>query len=1215
MKFKKEIYSSFFFVGLLIEIVAVLCYANYIPGTILSGWDTLHPEFNLSLYISRITSVWQSHQGLGAPPSQAHLAEIPRMLFYIPLTLLFPVNFVRYSFIFLMIIIGAIGQYKFISYLLTNKKHNNSYILYASAFIGALYYCLNLGSVQQFIVILEMFAVQFAILGFFYYSALRFIESPTKKRLLVFVITCIFSGSMGHTATLWYVFYGCFILFLASYTIHFKIPLKKLILVGALPLIINLYWILPNLYYSLHYGSVMSNSKINRLFSTEAYLQNKQYGTLLDLAQLKNFLFNWDVVIIQNDKTTTIPLLSAWITHFNNPSVILIAILLFFFGLFGLFLVHKNKDKKLMSFTPIFLICSFFLLTNTPILSSIFETLRAQSTIFKEAFRFPFTKLSFLYVFSASIFIAYATQTFLNLISRLFKNKWSVKFTSLLIAVSIVWYMFPAFQGNYISPIIKTKIPQEYFDLFEWSKKQEKNKRFLTLPFQSLFGWVIYEWDNKPQKEIYQGAGFTWFGMQQPTLNREFDRWYPYNEQAYGEFLYATSTDNDALFKLALDKYNVSYILLDKNVVYDTTEKKQETKNLEQLLQSNKEIQLVQQFKNLYVFSYIPSVNHQTIIKYPVIVSPNIENSYIDHAYYEYSDYITEKNGEVVYFPGRDIINQVGRLNKDKLHINKDDYTIDIPTSISALKYPDIADVENEVFAQVRLEDKHLALSYFLPYMEGERQPEQWISMLNSDDKNILFINDVQIQKNGQNIVLSTNKNEIITTYSPTPDTNKKELKDVVIVPYICSQQTTETTFGGENKNGFISLYSDNEPVCTDISIPTKQGYLAQLNASFVSEKTQGISICNLDPGLDTCTSPTYLNNERGNINIFIPPTNQNAKVRIKLIPRPNQKHELGSATFSSVNTTYYNQTSSLPFTVSLPKKTNGSGALIGTFPEDQLISSTLFTSKPYVCLGQTPQFSKKTNNDTSITYETTGGALCENIELDKKNQKVSQILEISSENMDGIPFRICLKDEETKKCVLEDELTSFKSTNTDYFIIPPYNHQGGYTLILKNLSLGNFPSKNNIKNIYLKTFPYNLLIGMHSESFINKLPPSVPYIKNDMVFYTNDLGYINIKGVPKNTYISLPESYEENWQAYIVSDNSFINIFFAPLLGKRLNNHTVLNNWSNAWILSDDCIDSQCTIAYIFTPVYLYYFGLILSLISFIVIFVFPSRHKTSIV
>src|SRR3989344_5392282 len=103
----KKFVSRNFFPIFLIAISIVLCVANYTPGTILSGWDTLHPEFNFPEYLKRIFfGVWQSHQGLGALSTQAHASELPRMILYYPLSFILPLTFLRYLYFFLTLILG-----------------------------------------------------------------------------------------------------------------------------------------------------------------------------------------------------------------------------------------------------------------------------------------------------------------------------------------------------------------------------------------------------------------------------------------------------------------------------------------------------------------------------------------------------------------------------------------------------------------------------------------------------------------------------------------------------------------------------------------------------------------------------------------------------------------------------------------------------------------------------------------------------------------------------------------------------------------------------------------------------------------------------------------------------------------------------------------------------------------------------------------------------
>ena len=119
--------------------------------------------------------------------------------------------------------------------------------------------------------------------------------------------------------------------------------------------------------------------------------------------------------------------------------------------------------------------------------------------------------------------------------------------------------MLPAFKGNLISPSMKTTIPNEYFELFEWFQNQPK-RRIATLPINSFWGWSYYDWD-------YQGAGFLWFGLRQPLMDREFDRWNPLNEQYYREMSQAIYEKNGVMFGKLFDKYDLGYVLLDENVI------------------------------------------------------------------------------------------------------------------------------------------------------------------------------------------------------------------------------------------------------------------------------------------------------------------------------------------------------------------------------------------------------------------------------------------------------------------------------------------------------------------------------------------------------------------------------------------------------------------------------------------------------------------------
>lgn len=214
----RRIKIDIFYIFLIISVLFLISH-NYTPNTILSGWDTLHPEFNMAQYFQRITSVWQEHQGLGAPPSQAHLAELPRMIILYPLTLLLPMNMVRYAYFFLMMLIGPTGVYFFILHIL-KKLRTDPVIDRLAALIGSLFYILNVGTMQHFVVPLEMFATKFGYLGFIYLFLLKYLENGKKKDLSFLAIVIFFAAPMAHTATLWYVFFAGICLFLFTYLIY-----------------------------------------------------------------------------------------------------------------------------------------------------------------------------------------------------------------------------------------------------------------------------------------------------------------------------------------------------------------------------------------------------------------------------------------------------------------------------------------------------------------------------------------------------------------------------------------------------------------------------------------------------------------------------------------------------------------------------------------------------------------------------------------------------------------------------------------------------------------------------------------------------------------------------------------------------------------------------------------------------------------------------------
>ncbi len=317
------------------------------------------------------------------------------------------------------------------------------------------------------------------------------------------------------------------------------------------------------------------------------------------------------------------------------------------------------------------------------------------------------------------------------------------------------------------------------------------------LPINDMFGWVYYKWGNDAKPQIYQGAGFTWFGLKQPTLNREFDRWYPYNEQNYREISYAVYSKNASLFKSLLDKYNIKYVLLDENVFIPNDEmgnKKLFYSQLKDIIAQNPFLQLAARFGGkITVYSYV-SQNEQILTNLPS-VGPPYQANYVDQAYLDKGNYITKPDGNNQFtYPGRNILTDKERVNQSLLTITNDSYSVTLQKpnrEAGQINLPDIADYEKEYSVDVyasRYEGKlKLRIQYIIPSINNYNYSQQVvylpyknISYLSLDDYYLLlpdnlsereeiYIGEYVLEYGKRNAIYYSYNNELEHIYLELP--------------------------------------------------------------------------------------------------------------------------------------------------------------------------------------------------------------------------------------------------------------------------------------------------------------------------------------------------------------------------------------------------------------------------------------------------------------
>ena len=167
----KNFWNKYKYQILLTIIVGVLFWVNYRPGTYLSGWDNLQTELNPGLAVKRaFFSVWEEYQSFGLTAGMAHAADLLRAIFLWIVSFVLPQNIIRYFYHFLMLLLGGLGMMKLLNNE-TMKQSNNKII----PFLGALFYMLNLGTVQIFYLPFESFSTFFAFLPWGIWSFMKFL--------------------------------------------------------------------------------------------------------------------------------------------------------------------------------------------------------------------------------------------------------------------------------------------------------------------------------------------------------------------------------------------------------------------------------------------------------------------------------------------------------------------------------------------------------------------------------------------------------------------------------------------------------------------------------------------------------------------------------------------------------------------------------------------------------------------------------------------------------------------------------------------------------------------------------------------------------------------------------------------------------------------------------------------------------------------------------
>lgn len=848
---KKHVYLL-----LILAICFVICALNYTPNTFLTGWDTLHPELNFPLNFNRlIFGSWRSEQGLGAVAGHSHMADLPRVLILWLLNIFLPTNFLRYAYIFFCFILGPLGIFYLVKFIFNKNKHSQTI-----AFLSSLFYILNLATIQHFTVPFEMFPTQYAFLPWIILFALSSIHHPTKKNLLVFSLITFFSTPQSYAAHLWYPFFLALSASLLIYTYFSKTKPKIVLTLIGLTLVINSYWLLPNLYFIKTSSHIPQNFKGNQLHSQEFLLRNRQTGNLSDTSINKGFYLNWEIYDFAQTRATS--LMPTWNSHLQKLDTKIIGLALFTTSIIGLIYGLKNKHPIAYATLPFF-IPSFILLANTtPPFNFLFDLLLKISFL-KETLRFIYTKVSIIYQYSLVIYFA----LFLKLITSKLKN---LKFVTIITVCLLLIYSFPILSPHQlISDKIKVNIPQKYFDTWNFFKDQPQGT-VLTLPLHNPTGWQYYDWG-------YQGSGFLWFNLNQSILDRDFDRWSTQNEQAYFELFNSLYSKKSTDFLQNLHKFNIKYIIWDESLISTQAKNvsqiifKYEIKQILDTLVNENLIQSLAAFDNIHIYQINQNQPLITLANIQNDIGPVYQKSTKDFAYFQNGTYQTSSKPNTIY-PLRNLLLQNETIDPQVLDISYQNnlWTINLPPqpNLSIQPNQDIIAVDTYFNSQ----DQSITLVPYLP------KSYQSVTLKLPQNQNTLSINNTSfnlssadqdgfigisfIKTNSDNFI-NDQFQEIVFPFQNTTDTTTIQNKGTNFSALdIKNTNPTNTNLSLNPDNQYINFSSLNSTQGTSLKLSNlnhQSAYIIAIKSKYIKGlplriclKNNYSFICNIDNQLHT---------------------------------------------------------------------------------------------------------------------------------------------------------------------------------------------------------------------------------------------------------------------------------------------------------------------------------------------------------------------------
>lgn len=1191
--------------------VLSLAYLNYEPGTILIGWDNLSSELAPLVNLNRaLFSVWEEYQSLGLLGGMAHAADLPRALlvYFISSIPNIPISSIRYLLTFLPLILGPLGTYFFL-YQRVFKNHLDSRTSQYASFLGGLFYLLNLATMQTFFTPFESFTYFYGSFPWLLFFITGYLENPKLDSLIkIFIVSFIVAPSF-YIETLFVVF--CLSLtpvFTETYFQHKnKITSLKLIMDSFLSLVLpNLFWLLPIIFFVLTNGHVGEEAKINLISSPETFYRNLEFGNLFDIALLRGYFFNF---LDLTGPSKFDYLLSVWRFHLATPIISIIGYLIFALMITGLYYSVTKKFKWTKSLIGILMLCLFFLLGGGMLINSAIP-------LVGELFRSPFTKFSTPLSFTFACFFSIGCVFILDIFTYL-HNRLTYFITLFSIILLLVIYTSPAFSGNLLSTNMRLTLPQEYIELFDYLRNQDPATRIANFPQYTFWGWNYYDWG-------YRGSGFLWYGIKQPILDRAFDVWEKTSENYYEEISSALFSKNLDEFEKVLDKYAVSWVLLDKHVIAPDTDADIGNKILEKFLANSSKFSLDKNF-NDQIFLY--RVNLDSKPKDFLSITP-------------------EFNTQLPF--------EAMSLRPDTRWLEKGGYlsTNASITSGNELVIPSLTSTEKLIPVRV----------------DYQKLPGR-INIRLSPITPIIFVDDKQIDLEPKITTVTIPVSSSTDSYVLQVNDNFWLLQSLAELPNLYDYMPLTTSYLPVNSNFRINLFSSQATEVIDLKNTLSMVSPAQCYTSKPDRKIEKIvtsdDISLLGTDVVGClsvplpyipigslisltfvySSPTLIpaNANFSDQNFVALETPQ--PLEPSSTPKPAQIFSISNGNYQQVNLIleasntkavqeirYHdiNLTTHQPIFSTTTKVESIPKLSVDLTGSEKSLQVSLPVTDSALDITQTPEsngfFPESRNCDQfndgkaikivspdGFLYQSQNAIECDYLNLRHLPHSLNYLLSFNVNNLKGLPLTVCLENQTTFRCDIYERLEKSYISQTLLQPIANSEEPVGYSLHLFNQSVGNRITTNHLRSFSIRPIPLTFIKNISVKSITSS--ETTAQI-TDSTHPAEFLYTLSIKEPVPGNILNLYQTRSPYWKAFVVPVDDLKKppwLLTAKLFisWPSLPSLTPYGeSWHNSWQLRE----GENNLIIIYLPQYLQFIGfaaILLTTLILLILSLIPNPKK----